>query len=167
MQNWGFMGKGRKATPNALKELRGTDQPVRMRDEINTVPITDPIVSIPRGSQLQTKRARDIFKRKANQLIALRVLTDMDLELLGVYASSLDMFYTCVEKIGSEDLVVEVTGKNGTTLVKNPYLSIMSDMVDTINRIGGEFGFSPVSRQKLKAEVKEEDNPFKELIQNV
>ena len=161
------MGKGRKATPNALKELRGTDQPVRMRDEINTVPITDPIVSIPRGSQLQTKRARDIFKRKANQLIALRVLTDMDLELLGVYASSLDMFYTCVEKIGSEDLVVEVTGKNGTTLVKNPYLSIMSDMVDTINRIGGEFGFSPVSRQKLKAEVKEEDNPFKELIQNV
>ena len=161
------MGKGRKATPNALKELRGTDQPVRMRDEINTVPITDPIVSIPRGSQLQTKRARDIFKKKANQLIALRVLTEMDLELLGVYASSLDMFYTCVEKIGSEDLVVEVTGKNGTTLVKNPYLSIMSDMVDTINRIGGEFGFSPVSRQKLKAEVKEEDNPFKELIQNV
>lgn len=161
------MGKGRKATPNALKELRGTDQPVRMRDEISVVPITDPIVSIPRGSQLQTKRARDIFKKKANQLIALRVLTEMDLELLGVYASALDMFYSCVEKIGSEDLVVEVIGKNGTTLVKNPYLSIMSDMVDTINRIGGEFGFSPVSRQKLKAEVKEEDNPFKDLMQNV
>ena len=161
------MGKGRKATPNALKELRGTDQPVRMRDEISVNPIADPIVSIPRGSQLQTKRARDIFKKKANQLIALRVLTEMDLELLGVYASSLDIFYTCVEKMGQEDLVMKVVGKNGVSYVKNHYLSIMSDMVDTINRIGGEFGFSPVSRQKLKAEGKEEDNPFKDLMQNV
>lgn len=161
--------RGRKAIPNEMKVLRGTDQPVRMREEIKADKITDPILSIPKGSPLKTKRAKKIFIDRANQLIATGVLTDMDLDQLSIYAYALDQVYDCMEQIKEKGLFHEVYDDAGHVLryIENPYLRLMRENIDVVNRIGGEFGFSPVSRQKLKAEGKEEDNPFKDLMQNV
>ena len=55
------------------------------------------ITSCSKLKMLPTKRAKDIFKQKANQLIALRVLTELDLEQLAVYANSVDLIFDCLE----------------------------------------------------------------------
>lgn len=153
------MAKGRKAIPNELKKHRGTNQPVRMKKELPTDKLTR--VSAPRV--LKTSRARKIFRDKSKQLIRHQILTELDLELLAVYANSLDMVFACIEKINDDDFVKEVFKERDgemylTSVIVNPHIKIYKDMLDAINRIGGEFGFSPVSRLKFAGVGKNENN---------
>lgn len=159
--------KGRKAITNELKKLRGTDQPVRMKNEVSADLIMEPIVSIPKGSALKSKRSKKIFMDKANQLIALRVLTEFDLEQLSIYAFSLDQVFICMERIVAEGYYRDVITDKGITTLVNPCLKIYKEMVDVTNRIGSEFGFTPVSRQKINAKEPEEKNPFADLLNNL
>lgn len=76
--------KGRKSLPNVVKKLRGTAQPCRIQDELSIEPITDPILKLPKNSPLKTKRGKSIFVEKANQLIAMRILTTFDIEQLSI-----------------------------------------------------------------------------------
>lgn len=157
--------KGRKATPNAVKELRGTDRPCRMRDEMKVDPIENFIVSLPKDSPLKASRAKKIFIAKANQLIAMRILTNFDLEQLSMYSFALDQAYTAMELLHKEGVAKKVLDEDGLLkrYVETPYLKILRDMIEISNKIGADFGFSPMSRQKLKAEKPKEKSPVDEL----
>ncbi|RHJ76232.1 P27 family phage terminase small subunit [Parabacteroides sp. AM08-6] len=164
------MGKGRKATPDAIKILRGTDQPCRMSGCVdNADKITDVkrILSTSRLKLLPTKRAKEIFKTKANQLIALGVLTELDIEHLAVYANSLDVLFTCMEGMRKPaepkyDKNLQLTG-----YITRPETKMYKQMVDDVNRIGAEFGFTPVSRQRINQTQPENEDPFKNLLDNL
>lgn len=149
------MTRGRKPTPNALKVLRGTDQPVRMRNEVNAERVTS--IDAKGMKVLKTKRARDIFTTKGNQLIVLGTLTDMDLESLAVYANSLDMLFDCMDHIAKEDKFTLVQNEKQSYYVANPYLKLYKEMVEIVNKVGSDFGFSPVSRAKIAAPPREDD----------
>ena len=152
---------GRKPIPNELKKLRGTDQPVRMRDELSVEPIVTPFLSVPKGIPLKSKRAKQIFLGKANQLIALRVLTAFDIESLSLYANTLDTAYTCIEKLGekdAEEFTMNVNEKSGVvSYTPNPYRGLLRESIELVNKIGGEFGFTPVSRQRIATQPVEKD----------
>ena len=151
---------GRKPIPNELKKLRGTDQPVRMREELSVEPITTPIAKLPKDSPLKTKRSKEIFIAKANQLIALRVLTAFDIESLSLYANTLDTAYTCMEELNKRGAneFTKVTDKNGMIkFVPNPYRKLLHESIELANKIGGEFGFTPVSRQRIATQPVEKD----------
>lgn len=162
--------KGRKALPDAVKVLRGTDQPCRMSGTVdNAKKITDikKITSTSRLKLLPTKRAKEIFKTKANQLITLGVLTELDIEHLAVYANSLDVLFSCME--GMREPATERYSKEGELIgyVPRPEIAMYKQMVEHVNRIGAEFGFTPVSRQKLNQVAPEEKNPFQDLINSI
>lgn len=160
------MGKGRKPLPDAVKVMRGTDQPCRMAGDDGVEKLTDirQITSAARLKLLPTKRAKDIFKTKANQLIALRVLTELDLEHLAVYANSLDVLFSCLE--GMRRPAVPKYDKDGnlTGYVAPPEVALYRQMVDNVNRIGAEFGFTPVSRQRINQPPPEEKDELAELF---
>lgn len=162
--------KGRKALPDTIKVLRGTDQPCRMSGAVDLAEkITDikKITSTARLKLLPTKRAKEIFKTKANQLIALGVLTNLDIEHLAIYANSLDVLFSCME--GMREPATEKYNKNGNLVgyVPRPEIAMYKQMVEHVNRIGAEFGFTPVSRQKLNTEKPEEKNPLQKLLENL
>ena len=164
------MGKGRKPLPDAVKQLRGTDQPCRMSNAVDGADkITDikKITSAAKLKLLPTKRAKDIFKTKANQLIALGVLTSMDLEHLAVYCNSLDVLFDCME--GMRKPALEKKNKAGAIVgyVARPEIAMYKQMVENINRLGSEFGFTPLSRQKVNQQELEEKDPFAELAQSI
>lgn len=164
------MGKGRKPLPDAVKKLRGTDQPCRMSGVVDTADkITDikMITSTARLKLLPTKRAKDIFKSKANQLIAMGVLTMMDIEHLAVYANSLDVLFSCME--GMREAATPKHNKDGELIgyVPRPEIAMYKQMVEHVNRIGAEFGFTPMSRQRINQQDVEEKNPFEELIKSI
>lgn len=168
--NGNDMGKGRKATPDAVKMLRGTDQPCRMSGIVdNACKVTDikRILSTSRLKLLPTKRAKEIFKTKANQLIALGVLTELDIEHLAVYANSLDVLFTCME--GMREPAQAKYDKEGQLIgyVTRPEAKMYKQMVDDVNRIGAEFGFTPVSRQRINQAPTEDKDPFKHLLDNI
>lgn len=150
------MNKGRPPISNSLKKLRGTDQPVRMRDEGNFERLTE--VSPPKV--LTTKRSKQIFKTKADQLIKQRVLTPLDLEQLTFYAYCADTAFTCMQELKA-GLFNPLKDEKGVIykFVENPHLPLLSRMIDQCNRIGSDFGFSPISRSKVKTAPDEKPHP--------
>ena len=58
------MGKGRKPISNALKVLKGTDQPCRMREEISYEKIT----KIPKAPDYMCIAGKKVYKITAQQL---------------------------------------------------------------------------------------------------
>jgi len=143
--------KGRKALPREIKQLRGTLKKSRDTGEITTDKITD-------------RRSREIFREKANQLIKLNILTDIDLEQLAVYAYSLDILFDCMDEI-SKGKFREVYDDNGHIIrfIQNPYIKLYREMIEVCNKIGGDFGFNPVSRAKLAPQQQEAD-PLADLM---
>ena len=158
---------GRKPIPNELKKLRGTDQPVRMRDELSVEPITTPFVSVPKDIPLKTKRAKQIFLGKANQLIALRVLTAFDIESLSLYAETLDTAYTCMEELSKKDAVEfqSYLDKNeNLKYAPNPYRKLLHECIELANKIGSDFGFTPVSRQRIGTQPVEKKDELQQFL---
>lgn len=161
------MAKGRKALPDAVKRLRGTDEKRRMRGEglqTEKVTSTELAMSGVGYNSLSTDRARSIFTDKCNQLISLNILAPQDLDQLSIYADALDKFYICIEEL-DKGMFKEVYDENGNIIrfISNPYLKLYKDLVVIINRIGSDFGMSPVSRMKIKAEPDKPLSPIEEL----
>lgn len=148
------MTRGRKPISNAVRKLHGTDRADRMKEEISSPVLVS--VDARKIKALQTKRGREIFTVKAKQLISQGVLTELDIEALTIYANSLDMLFECVEKVKEEKFVKVVTEK-GTTYISNPYLKLYKEMADIVNRVGADFGFTPVSRLRIQAPIQEDD----------
>lgn len=163
------MGKGRKPIPDAVKVMRGTDQPCRMSgdDGVEKIESINQITSCSRMKLLPTKRAKEIFKTKANQLIALRVLTELDLEHLAVYANSLDVLFTCLD--GMRRPAEEKYDKNGNLIgyIAPPELGLYKQMVEHVNKIGAEFGFTPLSRQRINQAPAKEKDEFDEIFKGL
>ena len=161
------MTAGRKSLPNEIKKLRGTNQPCRTKETIDVPKIGDisQVINVSKLKVLKTKRSKQIFKEKANQLITLQILTEIDFEQLAIYAHSLDTLFDCIDNIASSGKFSEVHDENGRILrfIQNPYLKLYQDMVQICSKIGSEFGFSPVSRMKLHTKPEEKD-PLQELM---
>lgn len=161
------MGKGRKAIPDQLKKLRGEERPSRLtqkKDSGDKITDIRAVTSTGAMKLLPTKRAKDLFKKKAQQLIGLGVLTSMDLEHLAAYCNSMDVLFTCLDSMRLP--AVEKRDKLGylTGYVKNPAVGMYKQMLEDVNRLGSEFGFTPLSRQKINMEQNEEKKSLAETI---
>ena len=91
----------------------------------------------------------------------------MDLEHLAVYCNSLDVLFDCME--GMREPAIEKHNKNGDIVgyVARPEIAMYKQMVDNINRLGSEFGFTPLSRQKVNQQEVEVKNPFMLLAESI
>ena len=160
------MTKGRKPLPDAVKVMRGTDQPCRLSgdDGVEKITCLDQVTGVLSRKYLPTAQSRKLFQEKANQLIALRVLTELDLEHLAVYANSLDVLFSCLE--GMRKPAVPKYNKEGQLIgyVPRPEIALYRQMVDHVNRIGAEFGFTPVSRQRIRLGPPEEKDELEAIF---
>lgn len=156
------MAKGRKALPNKVKELRGTDQPVRMIDEVEYERITK--ISVPRI--LTTTRARKIYRERSQVLINMQLLQEPDQDLLVAYANTLDLYYQAIELQKDQELVLEMINTKGQTMkVISPYIKLQKELLDIVNKLSGHFGFSPSSRASLNVQgPKEKMTEFEKLL---
>ncbi|OAV75936.1 Phage terminase, small subunit [Bacteroidales bacterium Barb7] len=147
------MSKGRKELPNKLKQLRGTSQPCRASsDGLKAKKISSAEkIKLPPGI-LESKRARSIFRAKANQLIALGILTELDIEQLVLYASAVDFALHCYEVMQEEPIFRRNESGDIIGYIPRPEATMCRAAVEHANSIGSQFGFTPVSRQKLSVD---------------
>ncbi len=160
------MSKGRPKTLDEVKKLRGTDQPCRMSgtvDSAEKLTSIGQITSTAKLKVLKTKRSKDIFKLKANQLISLGVLTELDIEHLALYAYSLDFVFTCMSEI------MDGIGKGDRMLdtVSIKEINTMYKALDYVNRFGQDFGFTPMSRQKINQKPKEDEDELTQFLNGI
>ena len=156
------MGKGRKQLPAEIKKLRGTAQPCREQAAGDSTAIAK-LTDVKPPSWLDTT-AKKIFKSKAEQLIALNVLTVLDIDMLALYAQSYSLIVEALQQIKAEGKFNTLYNDEGQIIgfVENPYMKVYRDNFDKVQKLAGHFGFSPATRKSIMsvAEKKEEKDDF-------
>lgn len=156
---------GRKAIPDAKKALQGTLKKCRTKAKPDdTSGICKPITKTTAPSWL-TPAAKKIYDKTARMLISWRVLTKLDLPLLAAYAAAYDNLQTAYSDVTTIGYYFVELGANGKTTKTHPAAKMFKDSLDTVNKIGAQFGLSPVSRRALDGGVKpdeknKEHDPF-------
>lgn len=146
------MTKGRKKIPDALKSLRGTDQPCRM--EGNLAPTTSAIVSLPRSGLKGT--AKKVFEVVAMELIHNRLLDVVGIDLVVAYAREMGLYHDMMREVERAGYTVDVETKFGTTTIVNPKRKVAEGALMNAKALATEFGLTPASRSRVAALLSDE-----------
>ena len=150
--------RGRKPLPKELLQLRGTDRKDRDRPSSVTgekIEIADVGKCQISGLQSATRRARDIYWRTVRKVAALGMLEESFLSQVFFYAVEYDHFMTCCESIKKDGLYLVVEGKKGTIVVPNPAVKQRDKALEMLLKIGSNFGFSPVDKQRIRVQAED------------
>ena len=151
--------RGRKPLPQEILDLHGTAQPCRRRpasvsgEKISLADVGKCQIS---GLQSATRRARDIYWRTVRKVAALGMLEESFLSQIFFYAVEYDHLMTCNESIRKEGLYLVIEGKKGTVVVANPAVKQRDKALEILLKIGSNFGFSPVDKQRIRVQTNDE-----------
>lgn len=150
--------RGRKPLPKEILQLRGTDRKDRDRPASVTgakITVEDVGACQISGLQSATRRARDIYWRTVRKVAALGMLEESFLAQIFFYAVEYDHFMTCCESVRKEGLYLVVEGKKGTVVVPNPAVKQRDKALELLLKIGSNFGFSPVDKQRIRVDAED------------
>jgi len=151
--------KGRKATPTALKKIRGTDQPCRINSQ---EPESETITMLPPAPVWFTKLAKKVYKIKGSELIKMKLLSRVDLDMFVSYCVEYAAYLETSEQLTkipsmalldaeSELLYKRLSQRNGTAWERS-------------KTIATQFGFTPSSRASLKIVPPKKEDEFDKLF---
>lgn len=153
---------GRPKLPDQVKAKRGTLRPCRAQSAVATgVSLLD--VQAPAHLKGEAKK---VYELKVRQCFAMGILTEIDADALALYAWEYAELIALQRRLKNEDYVIEETTKNGTITKINPLAKIVQAKLATVNALGSQFGWSPLTRMRLQAIAKGEDkkDDFNELL---
>ena len=151
----------RPKIPDALKVMRGTDQPVRMSGE-SDVPVLESV----KAPTFLTGDAKKIFEGIAARLCSCRILTAFDIEQLAMYAMNMGRALEAEKMMKKEGAVIIVQTKQGSMQMVSPWFKVQKDCISAASTIAQQFGLTPVSRMRIAQMLqpkKEEEDPFSEF----
>ena len=151
------MGKrGPPKKPTPLKVVQGTFRPDR---EPKNPAILEPQAPKPPKGMSQPGRA--CWRRIVPKLVAARILTELDRELLAAYCECWAMYWdlkTIVHKEGY------TTTTHKGNVIQHPLVGSMNKMLDSLIRLGREFGLTPASRSRIEALPEPPTDPTAEFL---
>jgi P27 family predicted phage terminase small subunit len=101
--------------------------------------------------------ARREFKRIANELQQLDLITNVDINALAVYCDAYSEYIKCTKIVQEEGLMVEYTNKAAeTNKVPHPLLTKKKQLHEQMRSLAIEFGLTPSARASLSKPKKEE-----------
>lgn len=153
---------GRKPTPNAIKKLKGTNQPVRMRDEPNF----GTIVKVPPAPKYFNKYAKREYKTVCARLLTINILNDVNIALVAAYALEIGKYYEAEEKlseVGRLDISKDADG-NILKISRLPLDKMASDYLANAKSLAVELGLTPASSSRVKAPEQKQSNQLAEFL---
>ena len=151
--------RGRKPLPKELLQLRGTDRKDRDRPSSVTgekIELSDVGKCQVSGLQSATRRTRDIYWRTVRKVAALGMLEESFLSQIFFYAVEYDHFMTCCEDIRKRGAIIPGEDKNGNTILfPNPAVKQRDNALAMLLKIGSNFGFSPVDKQRIRVQAED------------
>ena len=135
----------RKKDPDNVVQLRGT----KRNDRVNPhAPTPDPLDKVPAPLPGLDKHGRDQWKHYGAYLVALRVLTDGDLEMLYCFCVASSMLRDAMKMLDDDGYTTEnIQGG----LKPHPGVSIVNAAMKQIRSFGSELGISPAARSHVHA----------------
>lgn len=125
-----------------------TKAEIRERQEREIKPITDNIIA----PEYLTKKQKDEFYRIANQLKALKIMGETDVDALARYIIANGFYIDAVKKMRTKEV------KNSPTLFK-AWAEIQEKYFKQCRACANDLGLSISSRCKLIVPVKKDETP--------
>ncbi len=149
------MGKGRKPISNALKKLKGTDQPCRMREEM----VFDKITEIPNPPSYLCMEAKKVFRVTAQQLADKGILDVVNINTVLLYASEMGKYIETEKNLKRHGRTTEVRNKDGILMkvIRNPLDRMASEYLANATRLASELGITPASASRVKISGKDDE----------
>lgn len=96
-------------------------------------------------------------------LFAMKLLQPVDVDALTLYSNAMATALKVQKALDEEGFTIVEKDEDGNIcrVVPNPLTKVLKEAITTVNMFGSQFGFSPLSRMKLKAMAnheKEKDN---------
>ena len=142
------MTRGRKPIPNQLKRLRGTDQPIRMRDELNI----EKINKIPVPPKHFNKAARKIYNTVGDTLVSLGILTEIDFPAFVAMCDEYGTYYELTIELKTVPMRAKMS--KDAERVYRRIKTARNEAWEKFYKLSSDFGLTPVAR--LRFMVKEE-----------
>lgn len=139
---------GRTPLPDTIKAKRGTLRKSRQRPTIETPAVQ--LLDVKAPARLKGE-AKKIYERVVRQCFANGILAEIDADALALYAWELAELIELQKRLKDEDYVVEEMTKTGVKMKTHPLVKVVAQKLATVNSIGSQFGWSPVSRIRLAA----------------
>jgi P27 family predicted phage terminase small subunit len=156
------MTKGRKNLPDRTKQLKGTDQPVRINKNKPGYATLSELPNL-RPNPLN-KQGKSIYRNTGNQLINQGLLNSVNFELFVAYCNEMGIYYQMIEEIKDEGYTVTETTKSGIRTLINPKRRLANDALQQAQRLASEFGLSPATESKVSKSNDETEDPFQKLL---
>jgi len=149
------MTTGRKPTPTRLKLIKGNPGKRAINKAEPKIPLSKQI----RAPSFLSPDAKTEYKRVANMLSPLGVLSDADLKALELYAETYSTWREATVKVHEVGMIIKA--QNGFP-IQNPYLGIANQSSKRMQSLLSEFGMTPSSRSRITSE-KAERNEFDDV----
>jgi P27 family predicted phage terminase small subunit len=101
--------------------------------------------------------ARREWDRLAGDLVALRMLTNLDRAALAAYCGAYALWAEATEAIQKYGTMVK--SPSGYPM-QSPYVSVANRQAEIMMRIASEFGFTPASRSRISTPLEAERSLF-------
>jgi P27 family predicted phage terminase small subunit len=141
--------RGAKKLPSNIRVLTGN----RGNKPINTAEPKVKIVRPPAPRDL-TEREQEKWKEMVGLLYSVGVLGNTDLDALKSYCRAWILWHTTWETLEKEGRYIHGTDQSGNVTIKaHPAWQHHFTALHQIRQLAAEFGLTPASRAKIKAEV--------------
>lgn len=92
-------------------------------------------------------------------------MTEIDRTALAAYCQLYARWVDAEEHLAQDGVVITGTDEEGIPYFRqSPYLSVANKALEQMSRMLIEFGMTPSSRTRVKAQRKQEDDPFESFL---
>ena len=147
--------RGRKPTPTTLKILQGNPgrRPLNKQEP-------KPKIRVPYAPTHLDAGAKAEWRRVVKELRAMGMISLVDRAALAAYCQTYSRWSKAEESLAKVGLLVKTANDN---VIQNPLVGIANRSMELMHRFLAEFGMTPSSRTRLKANT-EEDDDLDELL---
>jgi P27 family predicted phage terminase small subunit len=148
--------QGRKPKPTAIKLLEGNPG----KRALNHAE-PKPRVVLPRPPEHLSDEEKVQWKLKVKELYPLGLITTIDTDALAMYCVIFVRWLKAEKMVREKGEIIKTAAGN---IIQNPYLSIANRALEQLNKLGAEFGMTPSSRSRVKADLADPDQELERML---
>jgi P27 family predicted phage terminase small subunit len=148
--------QGRKPKPTAVKLLEGNPG----KRALNYAE-PKPRVVMPRAPEHLSNEEKAKWKSTVKELHPLGLITTIDQDALAMYCVIFVRWLKAEKMVREKGEIIKTAAGN---IIQNPYLSIANRALDQLNKLGAEFGMTPSSRSRVKANILDPDQELEQML---
>lgn len=148
--------QGRKPKPTALKRLEGNPG----KRALNHAE-PRPKSAMPEPPEHLSDEEKAKWKLIVQELHSLGLVTKIDVDALAMYCTIFVRWIKAEKMVREKGEIIKTAAGN---IIQNPYLSIANRAIDQLNKLGAEFGMTPSSRSRVKADLTDPDQELEQML---